>query len=92
MNGNPYPFKKAIEQRADSILFGVDTTLAYGNNYMEWVSWHNRNANQKTKNPYDCACAIARTNVEIDSITKPLEKRYLVFDKSKITGSADFAP
>ena len=89
MNGNPYPFKKAIEQRADSILFGVDTTLAYGNNYMEWVSWHNRNANQKTKNPYDCACAIARTNVEIDSITKPLEKRYLVFDKSKITGYKD---
>lgn len=72
--------------RKDSFVFGLDTTLAYGNNYIEWVSWHNHNANKKTENPYDCACAVVRSNVEIDSITKPLEKRYLTFDRTEITG------
>ena len=88
VNGNPYPFiYDPNPNRTDAISFGItDTTLAYGNNYMEWVSWHNRNANQKTENKYDCACKVVRTNVEIDSITKPLEKRYLAFDKAKITG------
>ena len=62
-------------------MFGKDTVLAYGNNYMEWVSWHNHGANQKTENKYDCACAVVRSNVEIDTIVTPLEKRYLVFDK-----------
>ena len=89
MNGNPYPFTYDNPKRTDAISFGGDTTLAYGNNYMEWVSWHNRNANQKTENMYDCACAVARTNVEIDSITKPLEPRYLTFDKIKINGYKD---
>jgi hypothetical protein len=89
MNGNPYPFIYTQSNRTDAITFGGDTTLAYGNNYMEWVSWHNRNANQKTENKYDCACAVVRSNVEIDSITKPLEKRYLVFDKASITGYKD---
>ena len=89
MNGNPYPFIYTQSNRTDAITFGGDTTLVYGNNYMEWVSWHNRNANQKAENKYDCACAVVRTNVEIDSITKPLEKRYLVFDKSNIVGYKD---
>jgi len=89
MNSNPYPFAYVNSKRTDEILFGGDTTLAYGNNYMEWVSWHNRNANQKTENKYDCACAVVRSNVEIDSITKPLEKRYLVFDRSQIEGYKD---
>jgi len=89
MNSNPYPFAYVKSNRTDEISFGGDTTLAYGNNYIEWVSWHNRNANQKTENKYDCACAIVRSNVEIDSITKPLEKRYLVFDRSNIIGYKD---
>ena len=89
MNSNPYKFDYPNPNRTDSITFGGDTTLAYGNNYMEWVTWHNRNANQKTENKYDCACAVVRSNVEIDSITKPLEKRYLVFDKASITGYKD---
>ena len=89
MNSNPYKFDYPNPKRTDSIAFGTDTTLAYGNNYMEWVTWHNRNANQKTENKYDCACAVVRSNVEIDSITKPLEKRYLVFDKSNIVGYKD---
>ena len=90
MNSNPYKFDYVKTNRKDEITFGVkDTTLAYGNNYIEWVSWHNRNANQKTENKYDCACAIVRSNVEIDSITIPPEKRYLVFDKIEIEGYKD---
>jgi hypothetical protein len=90
MNSNPYSFDYINPKRTDAITFGViDTTLAYGNNYIEWVSWHNRNANQKTENKYDCACTVVRTNVEIDSITKPLEKRYIVFDNNNIVGYKD---
>ena len=90
MNSDPYKFEYVKANRKDEISFGVkDTTLAYGNNYIEWVSWHNRNANQKTENKYDCACAIVRSNVEIDSITIPPEKRYLVFDKIEIEGYKD---
>ena len=90
MNSNPYKFEYLKTNRKDEISFGVkDTILAYGNNYMEWVSWHNRNANQKTENKYDCACAIVRSNVEIDSITIPPEKRYLIFDKIEIEGYKD---
>ena len=90
MNSNPYPFKyEPNPNRTDAIAFGGDTTLAYGNNYIEWVTWHNRNANQNTDNKYDCACSVVRSNVEIDSITKPLEKRYLVFDNATITGYKD---
>ena len=68
--------------RKDSYVFTLDTNLAYGNNYMEWVSWHNHGANSKTENKYDCACAVVRSNVEIDTITIPPEMRYLVFDKN----------
>ena len=71
--------------RTDSYVFSVDTVLAYGNNYMEWVSWHNHAAGlpgYTGKNQYDCACAVVRTNVEIDTITVPLEKRFLVFDRN----------
>lgn len=64
--------------RMDSVVFALDTTLSYGNNYIEWVSWHNHKANEKGS--YDCACAVVRSNVEIDTITTPLEKRYIVFD------------
>ena len=89
MNSEPYSFDYINPKRTDAITFGSDTTLAYGNNYIEWVTWHNRYANMKTENKYDCACGIVRTNVEIDSITKPLEKRFLVFDKSNIIGYKD---
>ena len=90
MNSNPYPFEYLNPKRTDAISFGKqDTILAYGNNYIEWVSWHNRNANQKSENKYDCACAYVRSNVEIDSITIPPEKRYLVFDKIEIEGYKD---
>jgi len=82
MNGRPQNLVYNPADRTDSFVFGKDTTLAYGNNYMEWVSWHNHGANSKTENKYDCACAVVRTNVEIDTITTPLEKRYLSFDKS----------
>lgn len=88
MNGNSIIDHTIFEneKRKDAFIFALDTTLAYGNNYIEWVSWHNHNANKKTENPYDCACAVVRSNVEIDSITKPLEQRYLTFDKNEITG------
>lgn len=82
MNGKPQNFVYDNGTRTDSYVFGKDTTLAYGNNYMEWVSWHNHGANNKTENKYDCACAVVRSNVEIDTITTPLEKRYLSFDKN----------
>ena len=85
MNGKPQAFKYDNGTRTDSYAFEVDTVLAYGNNYMEWVSWHNHGANNKTENKYDCACAVVRSNVEIDTITTPLEKRYLVFDKNAYT-------
>ena len=86
MNSIPYKFDYVSPARSDAITFGVtDTTLAYGNNYMEWVTWHNRNANQKNEKMYDCACAVMRTNVEIDTILPPpppsSETRFLVFDK-----------
>lgn len=69
--------------RTDSIYYKRDTVLQYGNNYIEWVAWHNRNANKQ--NSYDCACTVVRTNVEIDTITTPLEQRYLVFNKPSYT-------
>lgn len=69
--------------RFDSFIFAEKRNLNYGNNYIEWVSWHNRNAN--SKGSYDCACAVVRSNVEVDSITVPIESRYLVFTKDTIT-------
>ena len=79
MNGSSYFNYTAYEpaNRKDGFRFQIDTTLAYGNNYMEWVSWHNRAAN--LNGSYDCACAVVRSNVEIDSITAPPEIRYLKF-------------
>ena len=65
------------DTRKDAFVFGVDSVLAYGNNYMEWVSWHNHGAN--LSGSYDCACAVVRTNVEIDTITTPPEERFLQF-------------
>ena len=79
MNGNSF-FNFTMydpANRKDSFIFGYDTTLAYGNNYMEWVSWHNHAAN--LNGSYDCACAIVRSNVEVDTITVPPEIRHLVF-------------
>lgn len=83
MNGATQPFTHDPANKTDAIVFYKDTTLAYGNNYMEWVSWHNHGANKKAENKYDCACAVVRSNVEIDTITTPPEKRYLVFNKSE---------
>ncbi len=41
--------------RFDSFIFAEKRNLNYGNNYIEWVSWHNRNAN--SKGSYDmCRC------------------------------------
>lgn len=71
--------------KKDKIFFSEDTTLTLGNNYIEWVSWHNRNANSNAENKYDCACAVVRSNVEIDTITTPLLQRFLNFDKSEYT-------
>lgn len=82
LNGKSQSFLYDNGNRKDSFVFSKDTTLAYGNNYMEWVSWHNHSANSKTENKYDCACAVVRSNVEVDTITTPLEKRYLLFDKN----------
>ncbi len=81
MNGVSQNFLHDPETRTDNAVFAKDTVLAYGNNYMEWVGWHNHGANQKQTNKYDCACDVVRSLVEIDSITTPVEKRYLVFDK-----------
>lgn len=81
MNGVTQPFVLDPDTRTDNAVFAKDTILAYGNNYMEWVGWHNHGANLKKENKYDCACDVVRTLVEVDSITTPLEQRYLVFDK-----------
>ena len=79
MNGSSYFNHTAYDpaNRKDAFQFKIDTTLVYGNNYMEWVSWHNRAANQNGS--YDCACAFVRSNVEIDSIMVPPEIRHLKF-------------
>lgn len=69
--------------RKDGLIFGMDTVLAYGNNYIEWVSWHNHGAN--LSGSYDCACAVVRSNVEIDTITTPPEIRYLEFTRDTIS-------
>lgn len=82
MNGVAQPFLLDPDTRTDNAIFAKDTVLAYGNNYTEWVGWHNHGANQKTENKYDCACDVVRSLVEIDSITIPQEQRYLVFDKT----------
>ena len=64
-------------KKYDDYVFSVSRDLAYGNNFVEWVTWHNHGAN--AKGSYDCACMVVRSNVEWDSITTPLEKRYLKF-------------
>lgn len=81
MNGKSYFDHTMYDpaNRKDNFLFLVDTTLAYGNNYMEWVSWHNHAANLSSTNKYDCACAVVRSNVEVDTITAPPEYRLLRF-------------
>ena len=79
MNGNSY-FDKTIyipNTRKDSIYFQYDASLDYGNNYKEWVSWHNHAAN--SSGSYDCACAVVRSNVEVDTIITPPEIRNLKF-------------
>lgn len=68
-----------VPGRTDAVSFSIDTILAYGNNYIEWVAWHNHFANMKSENKYDCACTVIRTNVEIDTITVPPEQRYFEF-------------
>ena len=88
MNGQSYFDSTSYEKsnRKDAFKFSVDTILAYGNNYMEWVSWHNRSANSDTNKQkmYDCACAVVRSNVEVDSITVPPEIRILKFDMATV--------
>ena len=81
MNGNSYFNLTNYDptNRKDTFKFKIDTTLVYGNNYMEWVSWHNHGANLNTENKYDCACTVVRSNVEVDTITTPPEIRYLKF-------------
>ncbi|MCK9182569.1 MAG: glycoside hydrolase family 9 protein, partial [Fibrobacteraceae bacterium] len=59
-------------------IFAVKKDLSYGNNMIDWVTWHNHGANKSGS--YDCACKVVRSNVEWDSITTPLEKRYLMFN------------
>ena len=79
MNGSSY-FDNTVyipDTRKDSIFFQYDATLDYGNNYKEWVSWHNHAAN--SSGSYDCACAVVRSNVEVDTILTPPEIRNLKF-------------
>ena len=78
-NGSSISIVPVVPGRTDAVSFKIDTTLAYGNNYIEWVAWHNHFANMKTENKYDCACDVVRSNVEIDTITEPPEQRYLEF-------------
>lgn len=85
MNGAGTEFQYTNTPKKDKIAFSKDTTLSIGNNYIEWVSWHNRNANSNAENKYDCACAVVRSNVEIDTIIDPLTTFYLSFDKSEYT-------
>ena len=73
-----------VAGRTDAVAFKIDTTLAYGNNYIEWVAWHNHFANKSSTNKYDCACDVVRSNVEIDTITQPPEQRYLQFNVENI--------
>ncbi|MCF0222823.1 MAG: glycoside hydrolase family 9 protein [Fibrobacter sp.] len=89
MNGTSQDFTHNPSTRYDIAFFSKDTTLAYGNNYMEWVAWHNHGANKKAENKYDCACAVVRSNVEIDTITKPAEPRYLAFTDNEYTAYTD---
>jgi hypothetical protein len=84
-NGIGKTFSYKNTSRYDSINFSIDTTLAYGNNRIDWVLWHNRNAN--ASGSYDCACDVVRSNVEVDTITTPLEKRILVFVPSDSVGA-----
>ena len=84
MNGSSY-FDNTVyipDTRKDSIYFQYDANLDYGNNYKEWVSWHNHAANKSGS--YDCACAIVRSNVEVDTILTPPEIRYLKFSMDTI--------
>ena len=83
-NGESISIVPLVMGRTDAVAFQIDTTLAYGNNYIEWVAWHNHFANKNTKNKYDCACDVVRSNVEIDTITEPPEQRYLEFNLDTI--------
>ena len=88
MNGNSY-FGITMympDTRKDSLIFAMDTMLSYGNNYMEWVSWHNHAANLSSTNKYDCACTVVRSNVEVDTITVPPEIRLLQFTTDTVRG------
>lgn len=79
-NGKSVNITPLTPGKTDAVSVHIDTVLAYGNNYMEWVAWHNHFANMNSENKYDCACAIVRSNVEIDTITIPPEQRYLEFN------------
>ena len=83
-NGESISIVPLVMGRTDAVTFQIDTTLAYGNNYIEWVAWHNHFANKSNTNKYDCACDIVRSNVEIDTITEPPEQRYLEFNLDTI--------
>ncbi|WP_295681700.1 glycoside hydrolase family 9 protein [uncultured Fibrobacter sp.] len=83
-NGESISIVPLVMGRTDAVAFQIDTTLAYGNNYIEWVAWHNHFANKNNTNKYDCACDVVRSNVEIDTITEPPEQRYLEFNLDTI--------
>lgn len=77
-NGVSYFANTEYVKKYDDFIFSVSKNLAYGNNMIDWVSWHNHGANKSGS--YDCACKVVRTNAEWDSIVTPLEKRYLMFN------------
>lgn len=83
-NGESTTIVPVVPGKTDAMSLHLDTTLAYGNNYIEWVAWHNHFANMKSENKYDCACAVVRSNVEIDTITAPPEQRYFTFSADTI--------
>ncbi|MDY3921214.1 MAG: glycoside hydrolase family 9 protein [Hallerella porci] len=77
-NGVSYFANTSYNHQFDDFVFSVEKNLAYGNNMIDWVTWHNHGAN--AKGSYDCACKVVRSNVEWDSIVTPLEKRFLMFN------------
>lgn len=59
--------------RVDSVSFTREQMLQYGSNPSTWVAWHNRDG-------ADCACAVVRANVEVDTLTVPRPLRRLVVE------------
>jgi hypothetical protein len=63
-----------INARKDSVSYNHSVSpLNYGANPFTMVAWHNRDAT-------DCACAVQRINVEVDTLVAAREKRMIVVE------------